>query len=42
LLSRSSNGLKNMRTRAEALHGNIDIQSNAGSGTFIKLEIPAT
>ncbi len=42
LQSRSTNGLKNMRSRAEALHGNIDIQSNAGRGTFIKLDIPAT
>jgi signal transduction histidine kinase len=38
----TSNGLKNMRARAEALHGHIAIQSGSGKGTFVKLEIPAT
>lgn len=39
---RSSNGLKNMQSRAEALGGRLEIQSAAGKGTGIQLEIPAT
>ncbi len=38
----SSNGLKNMRTRAEALHGRIRIHSALGKGSTIELEIPTT
>lgn len=39
---RSSNGLKNMHTRAESLHGRVDIKSAQGQGTVIDLYIPTT
>ena len=38
----SSNGLKNMKTRAGALQGSLDIQSGPGSGTVIIATVPAT
>jgi signal transduction histidine kinase/ligand-binding sensor domain-containing protein len=38
----SSNGLKNMRSRAESLHGTFAITSEPGKGTAIRLEVPAT
>lgn len=38
----SSSGLKNMRTRAEALNGNLTIHSAEGKGSEIMLTIPAT
>ena len=38
----SSSGLKNMKTRAAALKGSINIQSQAGKGTSISLTIPTT
>jgi two-component system sensor histidine kinase UhpB len=37
----SSNGLKNMKERAAALHGELSIQSSAGNGTSIGLQFPA-
>lgn len=38
----SSNGLKNMKTRAKALQGSLDIQSVPGKGTTILAIVPAT
>lgn len=38
----SSNGLKNMRGRAKALHAQLAIESEPGIGTRILLEMPAT
>lgn len=38
----SSNGLKNMKTRAEALKGIITIQSEPGKGTKVLAIVPAT
>ena len=38
----SSSGLKNMISRAESMKGTIDIQSEAGKGTRIQLQVPAT
>ena len=38
----SSNGLKNMKTRAEALRGSLHIQSEPGKGTTILAKVPAT
>ncbi len=38
----SSNGLKNIRTRAEALNGHVDIISVPGKGTTISFSMPAT
>jgi signal transduction histidine kinase len=38
----SSNGLKNMKTRAESMGGSIDIVSSPGAGTRIHTKIPAT
>lgn len=38
----SSNGLKNMRSRAIALKGTMDIHSEYGKGTTVILTIPAT
>ena len=38
----SSNGLKNMKTRAGALQGTLDIRSEPGNGTMILATIPAT
>ncbi|MEO8406189.1 MAG: tetratricopeptide repeat protein [Chitinophagaceae bacterium] len=35
----SSNGLKNMKARAEAMNGDIDIASEPGKGTSVKLTI---
>jgi two-component system sensor histidine kinase UhpB len=37
----SSNGLRNMKERAEALNGELTIQSSPGTGTSIGLEFPA-
>ncbi|RSK47322.1 sensor histidine kinase [Hymenobacter rigui] len=34
------NGLTNMRTRAEALHGQLTIQSAPGKGTILRLSVP--
>jgi signal transduction histidine kinase len=34
-------GLRNMRERAEAIGGSLDIGSGAGSGTTIDLRVPA-
>ena len=39
-LAHGHHGLANMRTRAEALGGTFDIQSNAGAGTHIIVSIP--
>jgi len=38
----SSNGLKNIRSRAEGLGGRADIHSDPGQGTQITVHIPAT
>lgn len=38
----TSNGLKNMSTRAKALGGMLNIQSVKGSGTSLQLNIPTT
>jgi len=38
----SSNGLKNMKARAEAMHGTLEIISEPGKGTTISTEVPAT
>jgi signal transduction histidine kinase len=38
----SSNGLKNMRSRAEALNGYCIITSTPGQGANISVEVPAT
>jgi signal transduction histidine kinase len=38
----SSNGLKNMKARAEAMQGTIDIISAPGEGTTIAARVPAT
>lgn len=38
----TSNGLKNMKARAEALGGQLSVQSVIGSGTGLQLIIPAT
>jgi signal transduction histidine kinase len=38
----SSNGLKNIRARAEALNGHADIVSVPGKGTTISFSMPAT
>jgi len=38
----TGNGLKNMRRRAENIHGDLKISSAAGKGTVIELEIPVT
>ena len=38
----SSNGLKNMQSRANALRGHCSVSSAAGSGTSITVEVPAT
>jgi two-component system, NarL family, sensor histidine kinase UhpB len=38
----SSNGLKNMKARADALHGSLTISSEFGRGSAIYLTIPAT
>lgn len=38
----SSNGLKNMKTRAGALQGSLDIQSGPGRGTIVMATVPAT
>lgn len=40
--ARSSNGLKNMHTRAESLHGRVDLKSQPGQGTVVDLYIPTT
>ena len=37
----SSNGLKNMKSRAVNLNGKISIASEPGKGTFVELEFPA-
>lgn len=39
---RSSNGLKNMQARAEALQGRLGIRSGPGQGTVIDLYLPTT
>lgn len=39
-LTRSSNGLHNMRARAQALKGTLTIQSAEGQGALIHLKIP--
>jgi two-component system, NarL family, sensor histidine kinase UhpB len=38
----SSNGLKNMKARAEAMQGSIDISSEPGQGTTVSANVPAT
>ena len=38
----TSNGLKNMKERAEALHGALVINSAPGDGTLVQLQFPAT
>lgn len=38
----SSNGLKNMKSRAKAMNGSITIDSQLGRGTVITVEAPAT
>jgi signal transduction histidine kinase len=38
----SSNGLKNMKTRAEAMQGSINISSQPGQGTTVSASVPAT
>jgi two-component system sensor histidine kinase UhpB len=38
----SSNGIRNMRTRTEALNGKFNIQSSSGKGVKLEIEIPAT
>ena len=38
----SSNGLKNMKTRAQALQGSLEIKSGPGCGTTIVAIVPAT
>ncbi len=38
----SSNGLKNMKARAEALNGFVEIHSTPGEGTIIVASVPAT
>lgn len=39
---RASNGLRNMRTRAEALGGHASIISTPGAGTSIDVDVPTT
>ena len=34
------NGLRNMRSRAEALNGALDIESSPGQGTVVRLRVP--
>lgn len=38
----SSNGLKNMKARAEAMQGSINILSQPGQGTTVSASVPAT
>jgi two-component system, NarL family, sensor histidine kinase UhpB len=38
----SSNGLKNMKARAEAMLGSVNITSEPGSGTIVSAIVPAT
>lgn len=38
----TSNGLKNMMARAEALNGSVYIQSEPGKGTTVLVKVPAT
>jgi signal transduction histidine kinase len=40
-MNTSSNGLKNMRVRAEALKGSLLIQSEPGKGTAVLAKVPA-
>jgi signal transduction histidine kinase len=40
--ARSSNGLRNMRTRTEALNGRFSLSTAPGKGVKIDIEIPAT
>jgi len=37
----AGNGLRNMRGRAEALHGRLQITSRSGKGTRLRLTVPA-
>jgi len=37
---RRGNGLANLKRRAEAIKGSIDVQSISGSGTTVKLSVP--
>ncbi len=37
----AGNGLRNMRGRADALHGRLDITSGKGRGTRLRLTVPA-
>ena len=37
----NGHGLLNMRDRAEALHGTLDISSSPGAGTTVRIEIPS-
>lgn len=39
---RSGNGLKNMKHRAEVIHGELTIQSKPGNGTQITLTLPTS
>jgi signal transduction histidine kinase len=39
-LIKQGNGLSNMKSRAESLHGNLEIVSAPGKGTFIHCLIP--
>jgi len=41
-LADSGNGLGNIRKRADALHGNLQIISGQGEGTVVKLIIPVS
>jgi signal transduction histidine kinase len=38
---RNRNGIVNMKARAVKLHGSLDIQSEVGKGTMLKLEFNA-
>ncbi|MGX5816885.1 ATP-binding protein [Chitinophaga lutea] len=39
---RTSSGLQNMRSRAAALHGALDVTSRPGEGTVVDLQLPVT
>jgi signal transduction histidine kinase len=41
-IKRSGNGLKNMRHRAETIHGKLTIESRADMGTNISLTLPSS
>lgn len=41
-LGREHMGLRNMHTRAEQLHGTVEVESRTGGGTTLRLRLPVT